>query len=705
MQDENNNIFMQLKVMGDDQIQQLLEKNKSNLQVLMNNIVGKVSNKVIKFDLMYESLLKIQAFVKKQYFSYLAYCKQKSKKPVLSLALKDVSVSEYNLPKQTDRNYFKAFNTVDDEIKKEFFESSDDICIYHLKKAVDLYFEIYPQAGNLQEELERILVLVADESGDNLFSIFVQLLESSSDDTNNLHVLVGQIKKILAFAHDIEEKAQSAGIALRFNTEKCYQIFNEKMKLFDSNEDEEESGVSAGAIYGFNEPVNMLQKIFEFVEINDEDKNAFLESLNAFKKMPDKKSADDDARKLRRTLSARFYDLYEKVFIKSEEENADGVVLDLFLNFGVVDETMFKEETLNQLMSLSQPGESNNASVYTIRQWLHAIYAGEKQPSRNDLDMDYKDYINDKARRGEITEEEKTEYLSKKELKINYEIQNFMRMNSRLTNGELSVFCPVLTQESLGSDVASMYVTDKALSDAIDWLLHQDFSVFHREQLYDSRENGIVNMVINKQVFPDIVLMPVVGAHSRMWQEIDGKRRDTPGRFTFPAFTKQDLKDLVVAAAGSFRWQLCKKIQGNYWNVVSERSLTSEYYDYIQFYKKNRDLSDQAKEKIGSQLQRARNNFADCFAMDYAIWIKNEVAGSVRLNKIVREIMATYCTPVKEIRESLKHQPLFVDAFARFDREHAKKLKEITNRRAAIRNANGTETPEFIEEARFREEL
>ena len=34
-----------------------------------------------------------------------------------------------------------------------------------------------------------------------------------------------------------------------------------------------------------------------------------------------------------------------------------------------------------------------------------------------------------------------------------------------------------------------------------------------------------------------------------------------------------------------------------------------------------------------------------------------------------------------------------------------KKLKEITNRRAAIRNANGTETPEFIEEARFREEL
>ena len=307
MQDENNNIFMQLKVMGDDQIQQLLEKNKSNLQVLMNNIVGKVSDKVIKFDLMYESLLKIRAFVKKQYFSYLAYCKQKSKKPVLSLALKDVSVSEYNLPNQTDRNYFKAFNTVDDEIKK----------------AVDLYFEIYPQAGDLQEELERILVLVADESGDNLFSIFVQLLESSSDDTNNLHVLVGQIKKILAFAHDIEEKAQSAGIALRFNTEKCYQIFDEKMKLFDSNEDEKESGVSAGAIYGFNEPVNMLQKIFEFVEINDEDKNAFLESLNAFKKMPDKKSADDDARKLRRTLSARFYDLYEKVFIKSEEENAD----------------------------------------------------------------------------------------------------------------------------------------------------------------------------------------------------------------------------------------------------------------------------------------------------------------------------------------------------------------------------------------------
>lgn len=107
-----------------------------------------------------------------------------------------------------------------------------------------------------------------------------------------------------------------------------------------------------------------------------------------------------------------------------------------------------------------------------------------------------------------------------------------------------------------------MYVTDKALSDAIDWLLHQDFSVFHREQLYDSRENGIVNMVINKQVFPDIVLMPVVGAHSPY---VAGDRRKTKrytGKIYIPCIYKTGFERYGCSCGRLLSgWQLCKKFR------------------------------------------------------------------------------------------------------------------------------------------------
>ena len=48
---------------------------------------------------------------------------------------------------------------------------------------------------------------------------------------------------------------------------------------------------------------------------------------------------------------------------------------------------------------------------------------------------------------------------------------------------------------------------------------------------------------------------------------------------------------------GDFRWELCRRVQGMRWNDVTEHSLTSDYYDYVMFYSKNRDLSQEAKEK------------------------------------------------------------------------------------------------------------
>ena len=44
--------------------------------------------------------------------------------------------------------------------------------------------------------------------------------------------------------------------------------------------------------------------------------------------------------------------------------------------------------------------------VYSYYEWLMAIYHGQKEPSRNEFDMDYADYLHEQQRLARITKEE-----------------------------------------------------------------------------------------------------------------------------------------------------------------------------------------------------------------------------------------------------------------------------------------------------------
>jgi len=173
--------------------------------------------------------------------------------------------------------------------------------------------------------------------------------------------------------------------------------------------------------------------------------------------------------------------------------------------------------------------------------------------------------------------------------------------------------------------------------------------------------------------------MPTVGANGIMWQDITGKKRDTPGRFILPAYTEIDLDTMLAKVMGRFRWEKCRTIEGAMWNDISNKSLTSEYTYYLQFYKKMRELSEEKKEKIKNQLQRGRN-IREVFVADYLSWVLYESAGAIKLTKPAREILATYCPFSRQIREQLRHQPIFEEAMNRFYSEKKKKIREIENR-------------------------
>jgi hypothetical protein len=452
---------------------------------------------------------------------------------------------------------------------------------------------------------------------------------------------------------------------------------------------------------------NSLKQIIAYAEAENEKAELLEQLITDFIHVNDKLTMDDEVRILRKKIAGLFYELYEKVFFRAFADNEIPKAVQLFLNYGFLDERLLTKEQLKELYFLegTMKEVTGPCPVYNIYEWLSQIYRGNKEPSKNDFDMDYKDSLRDRRKRGEITEEEERRLQVDLREKVIYEVHNMFRYNHRLVNGQITTFVPMLYSEAMIRTIQNLFVTENRVNEAVKELLNIDYSIFHREILYVDNEKGIMKEYIMKQVFPDIILLPTAGHNGVMWQEITGKRKSSEGRFCLPIFTEQSIKDILIKLFGRFRWELCRSIQGSSWNNIKYKSLTSEYSDYIQFYRKNHDLSEDAREKIKSQIQKGKNNYREIFVIDYEAWIKGESTGSLRMNKVSREILATYCPFSKSIRDRLSGQPIFADAMARFTRNSLKKVKELDLRFRALQKEEIELTEELMETYIFYRDL
>lgn len=429
---------------------------------------------------------------------------------------------------------------------------------------------------------------------------------------------------------------------------------------------------------------NSFEQLLEFGKYPEERKDEFRALMEDYIAMPDKESTDDEYRKLRHDLADHFYNLYSGVFFASMTESVVPKAAELMLNYGYVSEKLIKEEQLAELIRIKPENVTEPCTVHSMRGWLRLVFEKRREPSRNDMGLDYADVIREMKKNGSISAADEKAVYEDPERRVEYEIKSVLAHGNRIVNGQLSTFVPILHSDQLIGDIARAYSSAGKVNQAIKELLEIDYSIFYREALFTDPAHGVDKDIIVKEVFPEMILFPTVGQNVIMWQEITGRKRDSEGRFFIPCFAFTPIKDMMVKAFGQFRWSLCKTIQGTAWNDIKVHSLTSEYADYIQFYKKNRDLSDERKEKLKLQIQRGRNNLREIFTIDYILWIKGESSGMMKLNKVARELLATNCPFSAGIREQLVRQPVYEEAFARYNREKNKKVHEMELKTKAI---------------------
>lgn len=443
--------------------------------------------------------------------------------------------------------------------------------------------------------------------------------------------------------------------------------------------------------------------IMSFAEYDKDAIRQFKSLLQTYKELPDRTSSDKNVRALRKAISQQFYEIYEKAFFRSlvccERLSP---ILQMFFNFGFMDAELLGVEQTNALVRFTESlGLFQYTHIYTIYEWLKQIYQGDKSPSRNEFDLDYPAYLQDQLKQGQITEHEYSTLRRNQNAKVSFEISNLFVSTHKSVSGRLSTFCPILSSEDLLAPFDKIAATAARIEQSINSIRSLDYSALYREVLFSDSDHGISQEWLMKEVMPDIILLPGVGSRSVMWQETSNARTDSPARFIFPIFMNSDLDEQMLLAVGRYRWEMCRKAQGSYWNDYRVRSLTSEYYDYLQFYRKNKDLSPDAKEKLKSSLLHARNNFREVFVSDYVNWMKYESQGSFRLNKVTREILSRYCPFSREIRASLAGNPLYQNMFAKLENENKKKLTRLQSLYKKYEEAGGELTPDLLENMKF----
>jgi len=630
----------------------------------------------------------------------------------------DADVLKNNISNNISKvEYYRSISNLPGDIPVKFFGSDPKIAFYGCTEASECLVEIIDELKNTIREIHTHLYeKLLSETNECILSEYYKLAAQSAGCSNATGEIIRAIRcLVIATKERLSELERKYDVKPKidithFNNIHVSGKSASKDVTAEMNDDEsakDERLVVEESTDTIPEELNgSLEKILAYSGIEEEKANEFMDAICNFRAFLEGNVSDSEFKNIRATVTPLFFEIYKAVFKRVQAEDNKSKLFSMFLNFGYMDEKLLTCEQVNSLYALvdKQPYQGRTP-VYNMEDWLKKIYSMEKDPSCNEFGFDYYDNYRNLKKLGRIREDDKSEYLNNIDNRLTFEIDNMFKTNHKLCYGQISSYFPVLNKSMIIRDLPNAIVTPDAVNQCIEKILEIDFSAFHRELSYSNPDKGIEKEFIMKAIVPDIILMPVYGSRAMMWQELSGRDRNTPGRFILPIFTNENLYDMILKLVGCFRWELCRTMMGVYWNDVTIKSLTSEYSDYIQFYKKDRSLTDATKNKIKTQIQKNNGKLRDIFASDYEVWINYESQGIARLNKTVRNILYQHCPFSKPIRDQLEKFPAFMDAALQFKIVRAKKVKELEGRYQKLTKSGIRPDEVQIETLRFYKEL
>jgi hypothetical protein len=567
-------------------------------------------------------------------------------------------------------DFYVEIHGMDPAIRKDFFFKKPGVTSGFLRRGTDDVVKVIASCRAYHAYLTGLSALFLNDSGHDLFALITEL------HVNSLGIK-GADEAVAAFVSRLtgELNVMTGIVPVQYQ-----QRLDEYTENLSGRRERPAEMTGAPAAAGVKQNLSdSFQRILEYSGCAEEFGNRFARCVQNYAGLPDRNDSEDAARALRKELTMLFHELYLPVMVKSITQDPNPpTIIKMFLNFGYADAKLAGPENADFLYSIADALKGDPAAgVYTLREWLTAIYTGQKEPSRNEFDMDYPEHVHKLKQEKKLDNETVLRMMKDQDAKLCFEMANVLPTSNKITFGRIITYCPLFADHNIQRNLEDSLVKPEALKAAFDEIRSIDHSAYYRETLYSNSKLEIKNTALHIEILPDVILTPIVGSRGAMWQEIEGIDRATPARMFMPIFFESELKALALRLTGEFRWEMCKRVQGMRWNDVSEPSLTSEYSDFLQFYKTNKTLSPEAKEDLKADLSRARNNYKTVFVNDYREWILYEANTSPRLNKAALAMMVTYCPFAKPIREKMMQHPRYSELLTRYNFKQMKRIQFI----------------------------
>ena len=446
---------------------------------------------------------------------------------------------------------------------------------------------------------------------------------------------------------------------------------------------------------------NALQTILAFAGLGRDMGDAVAKDIRLFMQAPDKAEKSAEMRRLRGDITKNFFTIYEAAFFKSLEADIIPAEVKMFFLFGFIDEELAGEENTAEIYKAALLWEEDpNDLIMPAYNWLKKISLGQAPPSKDEFDNDWPDHLKEEVRQGNLKQPEADAMLNDPKAMARFELHNMIANANKMTYGSIFSYIPAFYAQAVSRPLDICLSTVERVRNALNHIREIDFGCFYRPAFATYPELKINRYDYNREVLPYIILMPNYGSRGLMWQEIEGRKRTTPAHMVLSIFHSADLETTLIRMCAQFRWEMCKRIQGVHYSDVTEPSLTAEYCNYLQFYKKNSTLSADMKERVKSALKRHGNSYSKVFAAEYEQFVKNESEGLPRLNKVSREILFKYCTFGRSYRDTLSINPQYKPLIDRWNIAHDEKQRtfELFTRRIL------GQIPELPEEMKLEEE-
>ncbi len=667
--------------------------NRARLALAMNRFTRKL---LAGYTTAYRSCKGLYDFLTSSYKSYRAFCEK------LHIVIKELPgiealepLEESFVPNMWLTAYYTGLHNI--MLNKSIapvLQENQFVpgYLYHASTDIHLMVE---RSWTLCDYAENISHLLLNERRLDLFDLYTGIYYRIGMQNQSSAAVAGAIEAIIT--HTKNQPGISAQL-----TEDRIREYQNQLENMKKMADSSAGGTAVDSSIDLAAPgmlASATDIILEYANCPDAVTSAFKNTLAEYKKLSDKNSTTPEAMKLRRSLTDAFYQIYNAAFLVSLGDSNIPPILRLFFNFGFVDADLCGMDNASFLyQNAGHYAGSPEHGIYTAHEWIKAIYEGRKEPSINELDVDFEKHVQTMKAEGSITADAAKEMLEDNMQKVRFELENMFQRGCKMTSGRPSVFCPVLSEHQFIRDPKDALLYPDQIIKQLDSIRSADYTVFARKSLTVLSEKENIHDFFDVEILPDIILMPVVGMRGAMWQEIVGRSRLTPARMMLPVFQLEDLEKIMIRMVGEYRWEMCKRVQGARWNDVTDPSLTSLYYDFLQFYRKNSELSTDTKEKIKTGLQKCKQNFKEYFLTDYMTYLLFECKGSPHLVKNARAILFSQCPLSEPYRQRLSTNPIYQDLLEAHARSVAERCKRLDNLGKKL-ISKGEPIPEVIGQA------